>query len=164
MIETILGGGLAAAAVITIEKFAEFLIDRFGKKKSATEIALLALLRERNRVDVYRRLRAKMVGGYGGIYLYFYENNRLAIHILPSIIGAVDSNTSAEKVSFFKAWLAANKPEVEYQLATPPHHHIPRRPAITHLPTLHARRAGWRRQGLLITRCQSHRLLKRRML
>lgn len=49
MLETILGGGLAAALIITLEKFGEFLIDRFGKKKSATEIALLALLRERIR-------------------------------------------------------------------------------------------------------------------
>ena len=49
MWETILGGGLAAALVITVEKFAEFLIERFGKKKSATEVALLALLRERIR-------------------------------------------------------------------------------------------------------------------
>ncbi len=49
MMETILGGGLAAALIITLEKFAEFLIDRFGKKRSATDIALLALLRERIR-------------------------------------------------------------------------------------------------------------------
>lgn len=49
MWETILGGGLAAALIITVEKFAEFLMDRYGKRKSATEIALLALLRERIR-------------------------------------------------------------------------------------------------------------------
>ena len=49
MWETILGGGLAASLIITIEKFAEFLISRYGKKKSTTEIALRALLRERIR-------------------------------------------------------------------------------------------------------------------
>lgn len=49
MWETILGGGLAATLVITIEKFIEFLIMHFGKKKSTTEMALRALLRERIR-------------------------------------------------------------------------------------------------------------------
>lgn len=52
MWETILGGGLAATLVVTIEKFIEFLITHFGKnsrKKSTTEIALRAILRERIR-------------------------------------------------------------------------------------------------------------------
>ena len=49
MWETILGGGLAATAIITVEKLAEFLIGLFSKKKSTTEIALRSLLRERIR-------------------------------------------------------------------------------------------------------------------
>ncbi len=49
MWETILGGGLAASLIITIEKFAEFLISHFGKKKSTVEIAMRVMLRERIR-------------------------------------------------------------------------------------------------------------------
>lgn len=94
LLQTILGGGLAATLVVTIEKFIEFIIDRYGKKKSSTEIALIALLRERIRYLCRIHIEADKIS-------YIDREDLLAMHSAYKLLGG-NGNLDAEMSQVMK--------------------------------------------------------------